>query len=69
MDYYPTITSQETKQGEKQNNLLTLTVSCEKTCLIRRKIFGLGLLSVWRIQALHDKQFKTTAGKKKKINK
>ena len=24
----------------------------------------LGLLRVWKIQALHDKQFKTTAGKK-----
>ena len=65
MDYYSTISAQETKQGNKQNNLLTLTVSCEKSCLIRRKkIFGLGLLRVWRIQALHDKQFKTTAGKK-----
>ena len=64
MDYYPIITAQETKQGKKQNNLLTLTVSCEKSCLIRRKKFGLGLLSVWRIQKLQDKQFKTTAGKK-----
>ena len=26
----------------------------------------LGLLRVWRIQALHDKQFKTTAGRKEK---
>ena len=48
MDYYPTISVQETKQGNKRNNLLTLTVSCEKSCLIRRKkIFGLGLLHVY----------------------
>ena len=26
----------------------------------------LGLLPIWRIQALHDKQFKTTAGRKEK---
>ena len=32
MDYYPTISAQN-----KQNNLLTLTVSCEKSCLTRRK--------------------------------
>ena len=37
MDYYPTISSKETKQTNKQNDLLTLTVSCEKSCLIRRK--------------------------------
>ena len=37
MDYYPTISAQETKQTNKQNNLLTLTVSYEKSCLIRRK--------------------------------
>ena len=30
-----TISAQETKQTNKQNNLLTLTVSCEKSCLIR----------------------------------
>ena len=48
MDYYPTISAQETKQGKKQNNLLALTVSCEKSCLIRRnKNFGLGLLRVY----------------------
>ena len=29
----------------------------------------LGLLRIWRIQALHDKQFKTTAGRKKKEKK
>ena len=27
----------QNKQTNKQNNLLTLTVSCEKSCLIRRK--------------------------------
>ena len=37
MDYYPIISAQETKQTNKQNNLLTLTVSCEKSCLIREK--------------------------------
>ena len=48
VDYYPTISAQETKQRNKQNNLLTLTVSCEKSCLIRRnKIFGLGLLRIY----------------------
>ena len=36
MDYYPTISAQETKQTNKQNNLLTLIVSCEKSCLIRK---------------------------------
>ena len=66
MDYYPTITAQETKQGNKQNNLLTLTISCEKSCLIRRKKFGLSLLCIWRIQALHDNSLKQQPGKKKK---
>ena len=48
VDYYRTILAQETKQGNKQNNLLTLNVSCEKGCLIRRKkIFGLGLLRIY----------------------
>ena len=37
VDYYPTISAQETKQTNKQNNLLTLTVSCKKSCQIRRK--------------------------------
>ena len=38
MGYYPTISAQETKQTNKQNNLLTLTISCEKrSCLIRSK--------------------------------
>ena len=38
MDYYPTISAQETKQTNKQNNLLTLTVSYDKrSCLIRGK--------------------------------
>ena len=37
MDYYPATSTQETKQTNKQNNLLTLTVSYEKSCLIRRK--------------------------------
>ena len=37
MDYYPTIWAQETKETNKQNNLLTLTVSRKKTCLIERK--------------------------------
>ena len=32
MDYYPTVSAQETKQ----TNILTLTVSCEKSSLIRR---------------------------------
>ena len=69
MHYYPTILVEETKQGNKQNNLLTLTVSCEESCLIRRKaFFGLGLLRVRRIQTVHDKQFKTTARKKRKKN-
>ena len=31
------ISAQETKQTNKQNNLLTLTLSCEKSSLIRRK--------------------------------
>ena len=40
MEHYPTNSAQETKQTNKktnkQNNLLTLTVSCEKkSCLIR----------------------------------
>ena len=29
----------------------------------------LGLLRIWRIQALHDKKFKTTAGRQKKKEK
>ena len=38
MDYYPTISAQETKQTNKQNNLLSLTVSCEKrSCSVRSK--------------------------------
>ena len=40
MDYYPTISAQETKQTNKIFNLnlkLTWTVSCKKRCLIRRK--------------------------------
>ena len=70
MDYYSTITAQETKQGNKQNNLLILIVSYEKSCLIRRKtIFGLGLLHIWRIQAQHDKMFETTTMKKENKNK
>ena len=36
-DYYPTILAQEAKEINKQNNLLTLTISCEKSCLFRRK--------------------------------
>ena len=36
VDYYSTISAQETKTN-KQNNLLTLTISCEKSCLIRRR--------------------------------
>ena len=32
-----TLQFQHNKQNKKQNNLLTLTVSCEKSCLIRRK--------------------------------
>ena len=43
MDYYPTISAQETKQRNKQSNLLTLTVSCEKSCLIRRKKMNKGI--------------------------
>ena len=35
MDYYSTISAQETQQTK--NNLLNLTVSCEKSCLIRIK--------------------------------
>ena len=38
VDYHPAISAQETKQTNKQINLLTLTVSCEKrSCLIRSK--------------------------------
>ena len=37
VEYYPTISAQETKQLNKQKNLLTLTVLCVKSCLIRRK--------------------------------
>ena len=38
MDYYRTNSAKETKQTNKQNNLLTLTVSYEKrSCLIRSK--------------------------------
>ena len=29
LDYYPTVSAQETKQTNKQNSLPTLTVSCE----------------------------------------
>ena len=37
-DYYPAISAQLEKQKNKQNNLLTLTVSCEKrSCLNRSK--------------------------------
>ena len=44
-----TLQFQLKKQDKETNtiNLLTLTISCEKSCLIRRKkIFGLGLLRV-----------------------
>ena len=38
MGYYPTNSAKETKQTNKQNNLLTLTVWYEKrSCLIRSK--------------------------------
>ena len=38
VDYYPTNSAQETKQTNKQNHLLTLTVPFEKNCcLIRSK--------------------------------
>ena len=63
-----TLQFQLKKQNKEtnKNNLLTLTVSCEKSCLISRKKFlGLGLC-VLRTKALHDKQFKTMAGKKEK---
>ena len=40
-DYYPAISAQEAKQTnkqtKKQNSLLTMAVSCEKSCLIRKK--------------------------------
>ena len=44
VDYYPTITAKETKQTnkeqtDKQNNLLTLTISCEKRRYLIRKIY------------------------------
>ena len=37
----------------------------EKSFSQMKKNVGLGLLRVWRIQALHDKQFNTRAGEKK----
>ena len=38
MNYYPTISANETKQTYKQSNLLPLTVSYEKrSCLIRKE--------------------------------
>ena len=38
MNFYPTISAQKSKQTNKESNLVTLTVSCEKTsCLIRSK--------------------------------
>ena len=38
VNFNPTISAQETKQTNKESNLLTLTVSCEKmSCLIRSK--------------------------------
>ena len=40
VNYYPTISAQETRQNKqtnKQSNLLTLTVSCEKKELFNQK--------------------------------
>ena len=38
VNFYHTISAQETKQTDKQSNLLILTVSCENSnCLIRSK--------------------------------
>ena len=42
MDYYPKLSAHETKQTNKQNNL-PLTVSCQKSCLIRRKKMNQGI--------------------------
>ena len=68
MDYCPGISAQETKQGFKQNNLLVLTVLCEKSCLIRRnKNFWFRFIT--RLLALYDKRFKTTTERKKQTKK
>ena len=38
VDYYPTNSAQETRQTNKQNSTLILTVSChERSCKIRSK--------------------------------
>ena len=66
MDYYPKISAQEIKKGNKQNNLLALTVSCEK--LFNQKKQNFWFRFITRLLALHDKQFKTTAGEKKQKN-
>ena len=70
MNYYPTISANETTQTYKQSNLLPLTVSYEKrSCLIRKEKEKTNKQNWQKTKQSNIKSQKRTQKKKKKEEK